>query len=103
MGFGVWGLGRFEDDLPEYPLDEAILKRYEAYGQGKGTKGSKVLPGARLGARASVAEVVKPLLEGLKGDPEATLATLRRMAAGSGEVKTYLTKASSSYPALSEL
>ena len=95
--------GAFTDDLPVYDLKPEILARYEAYGQGKGKSGSRALPGARLGRRAAASEFLPPLLEGLAGDEDATLATLRRMAAGDAALATRLKAQVARYPALARL
>lgn len=73
--------GPFRDALPEFSLTPETLTRYAAFGKGTSAKPSWVLPGDRLGRRASPQAVLGPLVEGLAGDPE-TLAVLRRLAAG---------------------
>lgn len=72
--------GQFQDALPQYDLKPEILARYEAYGQGKRGKAGRVLPGDRLGRREGVEALLHPLFEGLEGDKDRTLATLRQMA-----------------------
>lgn len=88
----------FVDDLPPYDLQDETLKRYEAYGQGKGKSGSRVLPGARQGRQAKPRDLLPPLLEGLAGDPARTNATLDALAAGDPAFKSALEQAQSRYP-----
>lgn len=80
------------DELPIYPYSDDVRRKYREFGSGRTRKKSRywILPGAQLGRQARTEQILRPLLEGLAGDPQATTGALARMARGDPRIRDAL-------------